>query len=416
MDRRRAPLAGRPWRLRRPWRLGRAVPLLAGTGLAAVMVAGCTSSGSAVPDYRASPGGSVIEHSPGIRIEPILPVPSPGPGTKGAGGSGGAGPSRGSDKATDPFVVATRLTTPTAVTIMPDGTALVGERTTGRIRRVQPRPDKPTPVVKTLHGLDTSGGGGLLDLAVSPSYSEDSLIYAYVTTPTDNRVVAFTLDGPVTPVITGIPKGASGNAGRIEFERSGRLRVATGDAGRPALTQASRSLAGKVLRINDIGRPAAGNPNPSSPVYARGLQGLGGICGIPGTPTELEVQTTPGGRGEINLIKADGDVAASGPVAEVPARYGAVGDCTVSNGRIWISSLDGQSLLWASLTGKAATPGIGPFRAVLTQRYGRLLTAVAAPDGAIWLTTANRDGGSPKPVDERVIRYVPSGGSAGRPV
>jgi hypothetical protein len=39
---------------------------------------------------------------------------------------------------------------------------------------------------------------------------------------------------------------------------------------------------------------------------------------------------------------------------------------------------------------------------------------VAAADGALWLTTSNRDGkGKPVPDDERVLRIMPSGGGAG---
>ena len=41
--------------------------------------------------------------------------------------------------------------------------------------------------MRTVPGLDPSGDGGLLDLALSPTYLEDGLIYAYVTTATDNR-------------------------------------------------------------------------------------------------------------------------------------------------------------------------------------------------------------------------------------
>jgi hypothetical protein len=44
-----------------------------------------------------------------------------------------------------------------------------------------------------------------------------------------------------------------------------------------------------------------------------------------------------------------------------------------------------------------------------------LKTVVIAPDGALWLTTSNRDGhGHPVADDERVIRYLPSstGGSS----
>ena len=92
------------------------------------------------------------------------------------------GSSSGTRKQGDPAVVAKHLTTPVGITIMPDNTALVGERTTGRIVRVQPQPDRPVRTVRVLHGLSTAGGGGLLDLAVSPNYREDNLIFAYVTT------------------------------------------------------------------------------------------------------------------------------------------------------------------------------------------------------------------------------------------
>src|SRR5699024_2045427 len=132
-------------------------------------------------------------------------------------------------------VVATHLVAPVGLTLLPDGTALVGERSTGRIVRVQPTPGKPVRTVRTLAGLDTSGDGGLLDLALSPHYAQDSLIFAYITTRTDNRVVVFTLHGPVTPVLTGIPKGTRDNAGRIAFDGAGNLYIGTGDVGRPRL-------------------------------------------------------------------------------------------------------------------------------------------------------------------------------------
>jgi hypothetical protein len=83
-------------------------------------------------------------------------------------------------------------------------------------------------------------------------------------------------------------------------------------------------------------------------------------------------------------------------------------------GRLWITSLDGQALVSTALGGPGVPPGTNRFVAVLTKRYGRLKTVVAAPDGALWLTTSNRDGhGKPVPADERVIRYLP-GASVGR--
>lgn len=397
------------------------------TGAAAMVLTSCSSgANSEPPDFQPSPTGPGIEGSAGIHLQPILPVPSLSGGDgAGSGQPGGSSAPRGPSQKPpkkDPLVVATHLTAPVGLTLLTDGSALVGERTTGRIVRVQPQPGKPVPTVRTLHGLDASGDGGLLDLAVSPTYDEDNLIYAYITTPTDNRVVDFTLDGPVTPVRTGIPKGSTGNTGRLAFAPDGNLYVGTGDAGKPALAADPKSLAGKVLRITDIGRPAAGNPTPTSPVYTRGQHVVDGLCAIPRTTSVLEVETGAAGHpDEVNVI-AQGAYygwpnptsTAHTPAASLPAPYRIPGGCAVLANRIWISSLGGSALVSAPLTGGVDRVGVGTFTATLKNRYGRLRTVVAAQDGALWLTTSNRDGrGRPVTDDERVIRYVPTASDGG---
>ena len=60
---------------------------------------------------------------------------------------------------------------------------------------------------------------------------------------------------------------------------------------------------------------------------------------------------------------------------------------------------------------------VGTYTPTLTKRYGRLDTVVAAPDGALWITTSNKDGqGKAGADDERVLRIVPGGASAKSPV
>lgn len=383
----------------------RRAPLLAITGAAALLISSCSSAGGAGGrTWVPSPAGQI--EGPGGQLTPILPIPSPDPSRAPSGGTkppSTGTPSRSGSGTDDPAVVATNLTTPVGLTLLPSGSALVGERTTGRIVRVQPQPNKPVPTVRTLTGLDTSGDGGLLDLAISPTYSQDRLIYAYITTRTDNRVVDFTLDGPVTPVLTGIPKGRTGNTGRITFGTRGVLYVGTGDAGNPALAANPKSLAGKVLRVNDIGDPLQG----SSPVWTRGHQVVDGLCPVPQSSTVFEVEAPD----EINRLVGGANYDAQPPSGTLPGADSSPGDCAVLGGRLWVSSLDGQALLSAQLTGSGGAPG--KFVAALTHTYGRLRTVVAAPDGALWLTTSNRDGhGQPVPTDERVIRYLPAGGGS----
>ncbi len=402
----------------------RARPLLL-AGAAAALLAGCATSGGGAPapTWVPSPQIGAGGDGPGAQASPIVPVPSqPGGGGGQGGGSVGPGPTGGASSSPgrriDPLVVATHLTAPSGLTLLPDGSALVGERTTGRIVRVQPQPGRPVPTVRVLGGLDTSGDGGLLDLALSPTYGEDGLIYAYITTPTDNRVIDFTLHGPTTPVVTGIPKGTSGNTGRIVFGAEGDLYIGTGDAGRPALAANPRSLAGKVLRVNDIGDPAVGNPVASSPIFTSGHHVVDGLCPVPRSKFVLEVESGPD---KVNLIERGGFYgwpATSkrqriAPILTPPAQYAGPGGCAVLAGRLWITSLDAQALVSTALS-TTGNPQAKRWTPVLTKRYGRLKTVVAADDGALWLTTSNRDGhGTPVPADERVIRYVPSA-SVGR--
>jgi glucose/arabinose dehydrogenase len=351
---------------------------------------------------------------------PLTPGPSPGGPSGNGTGPNGAPTSPGSPgpstSGPDPAVVATRLTAPTGLTVLPDGTALVGERTTGRIVQVEPLPGQPVRAIRTLTGIDASGDGGLLDLTLSPTYDEDGLIYAYLTTATDNRVVAFTINGPPTPILTGIPKGRTGNTGRLLFDEDGTLYVGTGDAGLPALAADPTSLAGKVLRVTAIGAPAAGNPSPASTVYTRGHQVVDGLC-LSATGQVLEVEPGPNNAAtEVNILRAGADygyptagAAARSPDARLPDGRTGVGGCAIIGVQLYVTSRDATSLLVANVTTRAGTTAISDFQTVLSGLYGRLLTVVAAPDGALWLTTSNKDGhGHPIATDERVLRITPS--------
>ncbi|HEU5006166.1 MAG TPA: PQQ-dependent sugar dehydrogenase [Jatrophihabitantaceae bacterium] len=405
-------------------RTPRTLPFAAGAALLAAVLAACGSgAGAQSPDWRPQP--SFAGEGPGVSISPLVPAPTrsgSGADTGGGSPSGPSTPAPSSSAASrqDPSVVAKHLRAPVGLTLLPDGTALVGERTTGRIVRVQPKPNQPVTLVRTLTGLSTTGGGGLLDLALSPFYSQDGLIYAYITTAADNRVVAFTLNGPVTPVVTGIPRGSTDNAGRIAFGANGDLYIGTGDAGHPADAARRSNLAGKVLRVSDIGKPVADNPWPHSSVYTTGHRDPSGLCIDPDAGGVFETEAgTPSD--EVNLIAAGasygwpsgGGAAAQRPLAVLPSTDRSPGGCAVLDGVLYVTSLDGHALLAARIGSRGSRIALGGFKRTLVNRYGRLRTVVAAPDGALWLTTSNRDGhGQPIPADERVLRIVPSSGGA----
>ncbi|HST47899.1 PQQ-dependent sugar dehydrogenase [Jatrophihabitans sp.] len=356
---------------------------------------------------------------------PRLPAPSPSDSSSGSApppGPSGSAPT--GTPATDPAVLATKLNQPTGLVVLPDGTALVGERTTGRILRVQPVPGRPaTPVQRLV--VDGSGDGGLLDLAISPTFDQDGLVYAYLSTATDNRVVHFALGSPPSAIVTGIPKGRTGNAGRLAFDATGALLIGTGDAGQPALAASTSSLAGKILRTSDIGRPLPSNPLPSSPVFSLGLRSVDGLCVDTRTGLRIAISAgTPGVGGdadEVNVIRPDNDYGWPGnlsssvdPLRTLPPALGGGGGCAIAAGRLFVATSTGRSLAVSNLTqGSGGAVTLGAFSPALQNRYGRLATVVAAPDGALWLTTRNRDGqGRPTADDDRVIRISPSDDTA----
>jgi glucose/arabinose dehydrogenase len=371
--------------------------------LALVLLAGCSAAAQELTPERTwvpKPEGPPPAEEPG----PQLPG-EPGP-TDSQTPSGPEAPGQPDD----PSVVATGLALPWGLAVLPDNTAIVGERKTGRVLQVQPE-RAPVKQLMKIGGIDASGDGGLLDIALSPAYRQDGLVFAYLTTKTDNRVVRFELGGPVTPVITGIPRGATGNGGRLAFGTDGLLYVGTGDAGKPAQAADLRTLAGKVLRVTTFGRPAPGNPNPNSPIFSRGSHNVDGLC----LDGRNQVYDTEAGStaDEINRISGGGNygwpsagsATAIGPVRTLAPGTAGVGGCAVIERGLFVAALRGQRLWTIPLddTGVAGTP-----RAVLAGTYGRLRTVVAAADGALWLTTSNRDGfGKPVAQDDRVIRIMP---------
>ena len=61
-------------------------------------------------------------------------------------------------------------------------------------------------------------------------------------------------------IVDKIPGNSNHNGGRIKFGQDKYLYITTGDAQNPSQAQDKNSLAGKILRVTDEGKPAPGNP------------------------------------------------------------------------------------------------------------------------------------------------------------
>jgi glucose/arabinose dehydrogenase len=376
--------------------------LLAVLALAVTLVLTGCGSGGYTPSgpFRPLPQGAPPEVGP-----PSDQAPAPAPANP-------ANPESG-QQAGDPNVVASNLAVPTGLAVLPDGTAIVGERSTGRLLQVFPD-RSPARLLMTVSGLDTSGDGGLLGLALSPTFAEDGLIYAYVSTATDNRVVRFPIGGTPNPVLTGIPHSDRDNGGGLLFDADGTLFVGTGDTGSPALAQDASSLAGKVLHIDVFGRAAG-----SGPVYSSGHGDVTALC-LAGDGKLYATDDLSSGAAELERVAQGSNhgwpvhTPTSVPaVTAFPAGQGGLGGCAVAGRTVFLGSLDGQRVDIVPLDGN----GAGKVTDVLAGKYGRLRTVVLDADGGLWITTSNRDGlGTPAQDDDKVLRIVPPTSSGNSPL
>ncbi|NDA11415.1 MAG: PQQ-dependent sugar dehydrogenase [Actinobacteria bacterium] len=323
--------------------------------------------------------------------------------------------------------VARSLTSPWGLAFLPDGSALVSERDTGLVRRIAGRSNgsparslTKTSTVGTVSGVRAGGEGGLLGIAVPPTPrgTQPEVIFAYLTTARDNRVVRIAWDGRSlgrqTPIVTGIPKNTYHNGGRILVDDD-VLYIATGDAGIPELAQDRTSLAGKVLRVDFDGAPAAGNPIDGSRIFTLGHRNVQGLAlDDAGRLWATEFGTSKAD--ELNLLRpgrnygwpvVEGRSSKRGftnpKVTWSPTSTASPSGLAIQDGAAYVASLRGEVLWRVPLKGTRA----GKPKAVDLGEQSRLRTVAAAPDGRLWLSTSNTDGrGDPGSRDDRMLSLI----------
>ena len=309
--------------------------------------------------------------------------------------------------------IATDLNVPWGIAFLPDGTALIAERDNATIQHMT-GPGVVNPVGEVADVV-SRGEGGLLGLATA-----GSTVYAYITTAADNRVVTMQFDGGAlsaqTPLFTGIPAGTIHDGGRIAFGPDGKLYVATGEAGSPALAQDPSSLGGKILRLNPDGSIPADNPDPASPVFSLGHRNVQGLA-WDGAGRLWVSEYGANDWDELNRIEPGGNYGwptvegranrdgLIDPVLQWRPDEASPSGLTFRDGALWMAALRGQRLYQIPVRPDGS---VGEASALFAGQYGRLRTVVAAPDGALWFTTSNRDGrGDPRPGDDRILSFRP---------
>ncbi|MFW0792665.1 PQQ-dependent sugar dehydrogenase [Gordonia sp. CPCC 205515] len=318
------------------------------------------------------------------------PTPPPGP------------PPSGPCVDPDPAVIATCLESTGGVTAADDkgDVTMVAERTTGKL--ITTKRYAPHRVLATFP-VDGSGDGGLIDFALSPTYSQDQLIYALITTASDNRIVRIAPGDVPKPILVGIPKGQNGNMGSMFFRSPTELVVATGNAGNPAAANDPSSLAGKLLSVTSLRSGA----NPPPRILASGFGSNVSMCTNVNTGTLYLADQTPT-EDRVQVMESGGPKV----LWTWPDRPQIAG-CAVASGSIFVSTTRTQHIE-AINEPTRDKPAITPPVVLLEKRYGALGRMTALPNGILQFATVNRAYGKPVQTDDRVVKWLPPSSSEDR--
>lgn len=320
--------------------------------------------------------------------------------------------------------IAQNLEIPWAIAFLPDNNMLVTERP-GSVVHVDIQTGEKTAIA-TLPEVVHIGEGGLLGVTLHPDFEENNYIYFYYTYRNDgnntlNRVVRMSYENQQltgeTTVLDQIPGASNHNGGRIHFGPDNYLYITTGDAQQPSSSQNTRSLAGKILRVTDIGEPAPDNPF-NNEVYSYGHRNPQGICWHNDQlfSTEHGRSGAQSGLDELNLIRPganygwpeiQGDVTQSNmqkPLIHSGAETWAPASAACIDDRVYFGGLRGNTLYEAEVQGDAVK-----INRYLEGDLGRIREVIVGPDNMLYISTSNRDGrGIPASGDDRIIRINPS--------
>lgn len=337
-------------------------------------------------------------------------------------------------------VVASGLNVPWEMVWGPDNWIWLTEQS-GTISRLNPKTGEKQILV-TIPEVYRHRSLGLLGLALHPDFAKNPYVYVDYMTKRDaaitTRLVRYTFRDHVLTdphIMLEIPAHTGHNGSRIVISPDRKLMFATGDAITITNAQDTRSLNGKVLRMNLDGTVPADNPIPGSYVWSwghRNIQGLAyGANGLlysseHGDAVEDELNIIRKGRnygwpnveGRCDQPKEKAfcdSVAVTEPVKAWTPTIAPAG-ITVYKGREfpeWKGAVLLTTLKEADLRvlkTNAAGTGILSESIPLDGTYGRLRAVCVAPDGSIYVSTSNRDwnpgSGFPKPEDDRILRIT----------
>lgn len=301
--------------------------------------------------------------------------------------------------------IATETDLPWGLVTLPDGTILYSRRDVHDIIHLDPATGAKTNIGTVPNVDDTDGEGGLMGLAIAPTFASDHWLYMMHTTSTDNRIVRIKLENDRLTLsseqilLTGILRNKYHNGGRLRFGPDGKLYASTGDAQNGDNAQNLNGLNGKVLRLNPDGTVPSDNPFGTY-VWSYGHRNPQGLAfDSQGRLWEQEFGNSI--MDETNLITKGGNYgwpACEGttgtcgtagyiaPKRTYPVAEGSCSGIAIVSDVIYIACERATRLYRVPISG-SSLPSAQVF---FNGTYGRLRTVEPAPDGGLWLTTSTQ--------------------------
>ncbi len=219
----------------------------------------------------------------------------------------------------DVVEVARGLEHPWSLAFLPDARMLVTERP-GRLRIVTPA-GAISPPLEGVAKVHANGQGGLLDIALGPTFADDGVLLLSYAQPTADgartAVARARIDWRApAPALTGwtvvfaqrqAPSGGHHWGSRLQFARDGSLFVTLGD--RYSYRDQAQDLSshlGKIVRILPDGRvppdnPFLGKPGALAEIWSYGHRNVQGAALHPLTGRLWTHEHGPQGGDEVNI-------------------------------------------------------------------------------------------------------------------
>lgn len=334
---------------------------------------------------------------------------------------------RGSVRVTE---LVTGLSNPWALAFLPDGSALVTERS-GYLRRIGADFSVSAPLAG-VPAVYVDGQAGLLDVAIGPDFANDARVYIAYCEPSfrgnlcgtavaRGRLTAAGLE-QLEVIFRQEPKLSAGThvGARLVFDGAGHLFVTLGENRQAPLAQELDKLQGKLVRIFPDGgippdNPFVGRTGARPEIWSYGHRNMQGAAFHPVSGALWTSEHGPMGGDEINIPQpgknygwplitdgvdynnqpVPGSLGKTAPGLEAPHhsftpspalsgmlfytadRFGAW------RGNLFLGALAGMSLIRLELDGDR----IVHEERLLADRHERIREVRQGPDGALYVLT-----------------------------